>query len=115
MEAVPLRGPRGRARRPERVAGDKGYSYGFIRRWLHRRKVRPVIPQRKDQVGGRGGCREFDARAYRSRNVIERCVGWLKECRRVATRFEKLALNYLAVLKLALIERLLRVFFPDGA
>lgn len=40
---------------------------------------------------------------------MERCVGWLKECRRIATRFEKLALNYLAMLKLAMIQRYLQI------
>jgi transposase len=39
----------------------------------------------------------------------------LKECRRVATRFEKLALNFLAMLKLAIIQRYLRIAFSDGA
>ncbi len=46
--------------------------------------------------------------SYRKRNVIERCVGWMKEFRRIATRFEKLALNYLGMLKLAMIERCFR-------
>ena len=55
--------------------------------------------------------RPFDRRAYRKRNVIERVVGWLKECRRVATRYEKLALNYLAMVKLAMIHRCLRISF----
>lgn len=116
MRAVRLRGADGRLRsRPARLAGDRGYSYGWIRAWLRRRKVEPVIPQRSDQIGAKGGCRVFDRRAYRRRNVIERCVGWLKECRRVATRFEKLALNYLAMVKLAMIERCFRVLLSDGA
>ncbi len=55
--------------------------------------------------------RPFDRRAYRKRNVVERVVGWLKECRRVATRYEKLALNYLAMVKLAMIHRCLRISF----
>ncbi len=41
--------------------------------------------------------------------MIECCVGWLKECRAIATRFEKLAVNFLAMLKLALIQRYLRI------
>ena len=36
-------------------------------------------------------------------------IGWLKECRAVATRYEKLALNYLGLVKLAMIERYLRL------
>jgi transposase len=37
--------------------------------------------------------------------VVERCIGWIKEFRRVATRYEKLTVNYLAMLKLAMIRR----------
>ena len=69
-----------------------------------------MIPQRSDQrARHRGRPLAFDRETYRRRNVVERCVGWLKECRRIATRFEKLALNYLAMLKLAMIERYLRI------
>lgn len=95
--------------RPSAVAGDRGYSFRRIRRWLHRHKIQPVIPQRRDQEGSKGGTRSFDADAYRGRNVVERCVGWLKECRRVATRFEKLAVNFAAMVDLAIVQRLLRV------
>lgn len=41
--------------------------------------------------------------------MIECYVGWLKECRAIATRFKKLAVNFLAMLKLALIQRYLRM------
>ena len=80
-----------------------------VRQWLHRRKIEPVIPERSDQTGRRGGCRKFDAEKYKQRNVVERCVAWLKECRRVLTRFEKLAVNFLGMVHLAMIERLLRL------
>ena len=76
---------------------------------LHRREVEPVIPQRSNQAGQRGGHRKFDREKYRQRNVVERCFGWLKECRRVFTRFEKLAVNYQAMVQLAMIERYLRL------
>ena len=36
---------------------------------------------------------------------VERCIGWIKESRRVATRYEKLAVNYLVMLKLAMMRR----------
>lgn len=45
---------------------------------------------------------------YRGRNIIERLVGWLKEHRRLATRFEKLATSFLAMVKLAFIRRYFR-------
>jgi transposase len=55
----------------------------------------------------------FDRAAYRRRNVVERLVAWLKERRRLATRYEKLARHYLAVVKLAMVERCLRLTLPD--
>jgi len=106
MDAVQI----GRRRRPKRVAGDKGYSYPRIRRWLRRHAIGAVIPQRSDQLARhRGRPLAFDKKAYRRRSVIECCIGWLKECRRLGTRFEKLALNFLAMVKLAIIRRYLRL------
>lgn len=99
----------GRRRRPKKLAGDKGYSYGRVRRYLHRRGIRPVIPRRSDQLGKPGPTARFDRDAYRRRNVIERCVGWLKENRRLGTRYEKLAMNFLAFVTLAMIRRCLRL------
>jgi transposase len=52
----------------------------------------------------------YDAQRYQQRKVIERCVGWRKECRSVATRYEKLALNDLGLVNLAMVERYLRVW-----
>ena len=63
----------GRPRWPVRGAGDKGYSYGPVRRWLRRHHIKPVIPTRKDQPRQE----DFDKKAYRRRNIIERAVGWL--------------------------------------
>jgi transposase len=105
---VPRRKGRPRCR-PRRLAGDKGYSYRRIRRGLRRRGIGAVIPTRKDQRR----LPRFDKLAYRRRNVVERCIGWLKESRRLATRFEKLAENFLAMVKLAMIERLLKSLLPD--
>ena len=94
---------------PDAFAADKAYSFKRIRDWLRRRKVERVIPQRTTQEGRRGGCRDFDKTKYKGRNVVERCICWLKESRRVATRFEKLARNFLAMVKLAMILRYLRL------
>ncbi len=43
--------------------------------------------------------------------VVEQCVGWLKEYRRIGTRFEKLAVNFHAMLQLAITRRYLRLLF----
>jgi transposase len=111
MDEVSVPQPIGRPRcRPLRLAGDKGYSHSRVREWLGRRRIEAVIPQRKDQrERHRGRSLKFDCEAYRRRNVVERCVNWLKECRRLATRFAKLAVNYLAVVELAMIQRYLRI------
>lgn len=117
MEQVRLQGARGRPlNRPRRLAGDKGYSYPAIRRWLCERGIEPVIPYRSDQVAlHHGAPLRFDRTTYRKRNAIERCVGWLKECRRFATRYEKLAENFLAMIDLAFIQRYLALGFSDTA
>jgi transposase len=100
----------GRRTRPGCVAGDKGYSYPRIRAWLRRHGVKAVIPQWSDQQAHhRGRPLKFDKEVYKKRSVIECCIGWLKESRRIGTRFEKLALNFLAMIKLAIIRRYLRV------
>ena len=91
----------GRRRRPKLVAGDKGYSHDFVRRMLRRRRIKPLIPTRSDQPRDP----RFDREAYKRRNVVERLVGWLKECRRLCTRFEKLAANYLAMVRLAFVRK----------
>lgn len=96
------------------MAGDKGYSYPRIRRWPRSHKIEAVIPQRSDQLAHhRGRPMKFDRAAYRERNALERCVGWLKECRRLATRYEKLAENYQAMIELAFIQRYLAMGFSD--
>ena len=117
MDAVRIPQAQGRPRsRPARVAGDKGYSYPRIRKWLRDHAIKAVIPQRSDQEARhRGRPLSLDEDTYRRRNVIECCVGWLKECRRLATRFEKLAVNFLAVVKIAMLQRYLKIAFSDRA
>jgi len=89
---------------PAKVAGDKGYSAGWIRAWLSERGIQSVIAHQKNEKARQG---RFDRKAYRRRNIIERCVGSLKWFRRVATRYEKLAIHYLGMVTLAIIFRLL--------
>jgi transposase len=103
MQRVYLRRRRGRRRWPRRLAGDKGYSYPRIWRWLQRRRIERVIPTRKDQARDEN----FNKDEYRKRNIIERVVGWSKECRRLLSRFEKLGVNYLAFWIIASLVRLL--------
>jgi transposase len=98
--------PRRAGRRcwPRRVSGDKGYSYPGIREWLGRHHMGGVIPTRKNQALEES----FDRAAYRRRSGIEQVIGWYKECRALGTRYEKLAVNYVALWMVAIIEKLLK-------
>ncbi len=91
--------------RPDAIAGDKGYSSKAIRNSISSRSIKPVIPTRKREAPNE----RFDRTRYRRRNIVERLIGWLKESRRIATRYDKLADSYLSFLKLAAIRRMLRV------
>lgn len=89
---------RGRPKlRPKRLGGDKGYSSRTVRRELARRGIRPVIPRRANEPHQR----QFDRVAYRARNRVERLINRLKQNRAIATRYDKLATHYLALLLIA--------------
>lgn len=94
--------------RPVRLAGDKGYRADWIDAYLLSEGITPVIPSKENEDRDSRPV-EFDRDAYRERNIIERLIGWLKESRRILTRFEKTAKNYLGMLKLAFIHRYLRL------
>jgi transposase len=97
-------------RRPEKLACDKGYSADRIRDGLVACGIGPVIPMRANEhVNDRDRWGPFDKEAYKRRNVVERAVAKLKEFRRVATRYEKLASAYLAMLTMANIVLYLRL------
>lgn len=115
VDAVRIPQPLGRPRtRPFRLAGDKGYDVPWIRRWLRSHNITAVIPEKRKPHGRKPGRPpRLDRDAYRRRNVVERSIGWLKQARRIATRFEKLAVNFMAMLKLAMIQRYLRTYLRD--
>ena len=99
MERGAVKRPgRGRPRvRPDRVAGDKGYSSPAVRRYLKGRRIGITIPTKTDEAPDP----TFDRAAYRERNVVERTINRLKQYRRIATCYEKRAVNYLAMATLA--------------
>lgn len=96
--------------RPVRLAGDKAYDAQWIRDYLAAEQITAVIPRRARETRDSS---EFDRERYRGRNVIERLVGRLKECRRIFSRFEKTAVNYLGMLKLGMIRFYLKLFCPN--
>jgi transposase len=103
---VPRPGGRGRPRtRPDRLIADKGYSYARCREVLRRRQIPHTIPERSDQRARRaarpGRPLVFDKATYARRNVVERCINRLKQWRGLATRYEKRAANYRAMVVIA--------------
>jgi transposase len=78
----------------EELLGDKAYDSNGFRKSLRKRRIRPVIPgraNRKKRI-------RHDKEAYKDRNVVERCYCRLKDFRRIATRYDKLARNYFSSL-----------------
>ncbi len=82
------------------MVGDKAYSSDEIRRQLRRQGTTPVIPKRSNQK--RRG--RFNQGLYRERNQVERLINRLKQYRRIATRYEKYAVNYVAMLMIGAIR-----------
>ena len=79
------------------VIGDKGYDSDAIVAKVRRLRARVVIPP----VARRTKRRRYSKRLYKGRNVVERFWSKVKQCRRVATRFDKLDVCYLAFVHLA--------------
>jgi transposase len=105
---------RRRRHKPQQLAGDKGYSVQRVRDWLSEQKIEPVIPHKQNEAARHDPLVWFDRIAYRGRCVAEQCVGWLKEFRRIGTRFEKLAVHFHGMLQLAMIRRYLKLLFSDS-
>jgi transposase len=93
------RSGRGRPRlRPRRVAGDQADTGRPVRSFPRRRGIGAVIPtQAREPRRPR-----FDREAHRRRNRVERLVNRLKQFRRIATRYEKRAANYAAMLAIGM-------------
>lgn len=93
---------------PVQLGGDKGYRANWIDEYVLALGINPVIPSKENEDRSERPV-EFDREAYRQRNIIERLIGWLKESRRIFARFEKTALNFGGFIKMAFIERYLRL------
>ena len=94
--AIPLLGA---VTKPKRLLADKAYDADSLRRWLKQRKIKAAIPS----TASRHTPYPLDRVAYKRRNVIERMFCKLKNWRRIATRYDRLAQNYLSGLALAAI------------
>ena len=90
-------------RRGYAVLADKAYSGHALRNELKRKGIKAVILRKSNEKLALDGRSQLDRETYRNRNVVERCFGRLKEYRRIATRYDKTARNYLEMVKLGCI------------
>ena len=88
------------------VLADRGYDADWIRAFVNQQGAWANIPPKRNRR--QPIC--FSPHLYRARNHIERFFNKIKHCRRIATRYDKLAANYLAFVQLASIRLWLRVY-----
>ena len=86
------------------VIGDKGYDSKSLVRAIRARGAEAVIPSRSNRKEQRA----YDTERYKDRNLAERYWSKVKQYRRVATRYEKTARNFLAFVHVASIMVLLK-------
>jgi transposase len=88
----------------EAVIADKGYDSDLLVRGIENQGAEAVIPPKKN----RKVLRDYDVHLYKERNKVERFIHLIKQYRRVATRYEKTAQNFLGFVHVASIMILLR-------
>lgn len=82
------------------LLGDKAYDADWLRQQIEAQGAVPNIPDKSNRKDKH--C--FSRTLYKERNLVERFFNKIKHFRRIATRFEKYADNYLAMIKLASIR-----------
>jgi transposase len=82
---------------PEAVIADKGYDSNALVDAIKAKGGEAVIPPKQNRLEQR----EYDADLYKERNLVERFINRIKQFRRVATRYEKTARNFLSFVYLA--------------
>ncbi len=75
---------------------DKGYDSDAIRQQLIDHQIQPVIPPKSNRTVQI----DYDKELYKERNKVERFFGRIKQFRRIATRYDKLAATFLAFIHL---------------
>jgi len=79
------------------VIADKGYDSRAFRDLIRSKRMRIVIPSRRN----RKRRIPYNRKAYRERNLVERCFNKLKHFRRIATRYDRLDCHFMAFIHLA--------------
>jgi len=78
------------------VIADKGYDADAFVALINAAGAAAVIPPRSNRTQQRA----YDHHLYKDRNLVERFFNRLKQFRRIATRYEKLARNFISMLNL---------------
>lgn len=78
------------------VIADKAYDAGWLIEFIEAQSAVPVIPPRKCSPS-----RDYDKHLYKERHLVECCINKLKQFRRLATRYEKTACNFLSIVFIA--------------
>jgi transposase len=78
----------------KQLLADKGYDTNALRAYLKEQGIKVVIPSKSNRTKKI----RHDKEAYKARNVVERCFCRLKDFRRIATRYDKLAQNFFSAL-----------------
>ena len=81
-----------RTKPARKLLGDRAYDSAPLRQWLNARGTRAVIPNKSN----RKQPFSFDRKSYKRRHRIENAFCRLKDFRRIATRYDRLARNFLA-------------------
>lgn len=84
--------------KPDALLADKGYDADWLMDMAEQQGIKSIVIPPKES---RKIKRDYNKTLYKQRNVIERFFKKLKHWRRVATRFEKTAINYLSIIFLA--------------
>ena len=84
----------------DHVLADKGYDGRCVIEAVNESGAMPVIPSRKNARKPR----QTDMALYKERNIVERFFGYLKQFRRVATRYDKHIQNYMGFVYIAAIK-----------
>lgn len=82
---------------PDYVLADRGYDSNEIVEYIRKINAIPVIPPRSNRIIKR----KYDKFIYKDRNLVERLFNRLKQFRKIATRFEKIKINFEACIYLA--------------
>ncbi len=99
LDAIVVERPAPTDRAPQHLCLDKGYDKAPAREIVRQRSYIPHIRKIGEEKLDDEGAKRYPARRW----VVERALGWLSKCRAILVRYEKKALNYLGLIKVACI------------